>query len=650
MAFRRLLNRLSLRNRLLLAIALALVLLLPVSSYLAHLLIAPSFMALEKQRLQRDKASIESALQQRIEWIDGAALDWAHWNDTYDFVNGNNERFIPDNLDLDSVVNLDLNWVLIMDRTGKVLANITVDLNQQRLQPLPPQLMTLPDQKHLFLDGDKPRAFSGLYAIDGLLLSAAVEPITDSARRAAPNGLLLMARFMDASVLSDIQQVTGTRFRLLFSDQFAEFGDQKRHILDGGEWLHLAEDKQQGILGYRLKEVSGDPVLVRINRELTIMQQGDRTIRSYLLVMLGLALTVMVLLAVLIRIGLIDRLEWLQKSVRDVGKGVREKVIPFDGEDELSELSRDISWMVHRLSSENERQQLLMDQLVDGFVEFNLDGRIEVVNLALAKMLEYDRQSLESGHIRDVVAKEYLPFVQDYLRWIARHPEEVRRESIEFLTLSGNPIFVEVHASAMLSAHGVVTGVRGVVRDITDQHKAHIELSHLAYHDPLTGLYNREALTEELDTLLRTKKQRLTSLGLLYMDLDRFKKVNDTLGHQVGDLLLQEISERIKGCLRDDDFIARVGGDEFVVLLKNSDTRHYGAVASKLVARLNQPYTIEGAVVDYLGISIGISLCPEHSDSYQELLRLADQAMYQAKKNNTGYQLYTPGQEAVNVT
>ena len=168
---------------------------------------------------------------------------------------------------------------------------------------------------------------------------------------------------------------------------------------------------------------------------------------------------------------------------------------------------------------------------------------------------------------------------------------------------------------------------------------------HQALHDGLTGLPNRTLLHDRIDQTIRQADRELAPAALLLLDLDRFKEVNDTLGHHYGDLLLVQVSERLRRSLRAVDTVARLGGDEFAVLLPKIATAE-GAVevAAKLTEGFNQPFLIEGLTLD-VEASIGVAVYPEHAGNSEELLQRADIAMYVAKETHAGFVLFDPTQD-----
>ncbi len=234
------------------------------------------------------------------------------------------------------------------------------------------------------------------------------------------------------------------------------------------------------------------------------------------------------------------------------------------------------------------------------------------------------------------------------------HPEDTARldEAIRRSLEENAPLLVEyrvirtdgairwVELSGMVErdANGRATYLRGAVQDITERHQARQEIERLAYYDPLTGLANRRLMLDRLQQAIAHAQREGTHGGLIFIDLDRFKLLNDSLGHRAGDMLLQQVTRRLTESLREEDTVARLGGDEFVIMLPALDAdpaqaaRHAWQVAEKIRTRISGGYDLDGHSF-HITASLGIALFPEDGVRADVLLNHADAAMYQAKGN-----------------
>ena len=239
------------------------------------------------------------------------------------------------------------------------------------------------------------------------------------------------------------------------------------------------------------------------------------------------------------------------------------------------------------------------------------------------------------------------------------HPadrETVEAESVAFLAGQGGDltdyrmvrpdgriVWIRDRAFAHRDAEGKVLWEQGILFDVTELKEAQARIAHMAFHDGLTGLANRQLFEETLALALERAKRDLAVVAVLFLDLDNFKHVNDTLGHHAGDRVLVEVAARLKSCTRGTDLVARQGGDEFLMLLADLDlggvddaTRE---VAERVHEALEQPVHIQGSSFRPSG-SMGISLYPQDAYDADTLLKFADIAMYRAKRSRPGYHVF----------
>lgn len=206
---------------------------------------------------------------------------------------------------------------------------------------------------------------------------------------------------------------------------------------------------------------------------------------------------------------------------------------------------------------------------------------------------------------------------------------------------TGRPLHFEAASAAdarvfdIYAYRPMVGWLAVILSDITERRTAEAQVRHLAHHDPLTGLANRLVLEQRATRLLAEAATDRDRVGLLFCDLDYFKAVNDNLGHAAGDELLQEVARRLRSVVRQSDTVARIGGDEFVVLLAGAGRADACAIADELLAVLNQPFELCGESLRPGG-SVGIGLYPDHGSDFATLLRAADKALYAAKEQGRG--------------
>lgn len=198
---------------------------------------------------------------------------------------------------------------------------------------------------------------------------------------------------------------------------------------------------------------------------------------------------------------------------------------------------------------------------------------------------------------------------------------------------------IEFHKAVIYDAAGNKLGLVGTMLDITERRRREAEAERLASYDDLTGLPNRRLLQERAEAALTQAIETRRPLGVLFLDLDRFKDINDTKGHSAGDQLLIQVAARLRQSLRERDFLARLGGDEFAVLAPDTGRAELAGIARRLMLQFQPPFHIDGRAIR-LGASMGLVTCPEEGANLDELLKHADIAMYRAKAEGRGFMLF----------
>ena len=285
------------------------------------------------------------------------------------------------------------------------------------------------------------------------------------------------------------------------------------------------------------------------------------------------------------------------------------------------------------LQASEGRYRLILQHSPTGILHYNNDLIITYCNNRLANILQAPIEKLIGLDMKRLKDQRVLPALRS-----AIEGQEGVYEGEYLSTLSGAQIWIAMSCTPLHGIHGQNEGGIAIVEDVSDKRKSEEEIRHLAYYDPLTHLPNRRLLMDRLGHALSTSTRSQEFGALMILDLDHFKSINDTQGHDVGDRLLVEVAQRLAACLRQEDTVSRLGGDEYVVMLERLGQSERSAAtqaegtAEKIRFALSLPYVLGGSEAEYFSTtSIGLTLFRGQDDSAEVLLKQADVALYQAK-------------------
>jgi diguanylate cyclase (GGDEF)-like protein/PAS domain S-box-containing protein len=282
------------------------------------------------------------------------------------------------------------------------------------------------------------------------------------------------------------------------------------------------------------------------------------------------------------------------------------------------------------LRDRHERLQMVMDAMPFSIAYADRNMRYVAVNRRFEEYFGRPREEVIGRPSWEVIGKPLYDSIAPHMEQVMAG-REVKYERVRE-DHEGRTRHFEVHYLPHIGEGGVVMGHFGILHDITERKRSEAMLEFLANHDQLTQLPNRNQFTQKLHEALARASRYGHRVALLFIDLDRFKNVNDTLGHESGDMLLIAVAGRFRETLRSTDTLARLGGDEFTVVLEEVDgAAQAAASAQRLLATLAQPFHIQGQEL-FIGASIGISMFPEDGQDATSLLRNADIAMYRSKE------------------
>jgi diguanylate cyclase (GGDEF)-like protein/PAS domain S-box-containing protein len=310
--------------------------------------------------------------------------------------------------------------------------------------------------------------------------------------------------------------------------------------------------------------------------------------------------------------------------------------LDFQGTDAELVTAHDISerkQIEQALRQAEEKYRAIFEDAVIAIFQSTPGGRYTTVNPSMAHMLGYDSPQELVASITDISQQVYVdPKRREDLQRLLREHGTVRNFECQIYRKDGSKMWVSANMRAVSKA-GVLVGYEGLNEDITARKVAEERVQFLAYYDALTGLPNRTLLQDRLAKALADARRQKYKIALLFLDLDRFKDINDSLGHPVGDLLLQAVAKRLKTWGREQDTVARLGGDEFLIMLTHvKDTPDAAVAAERLMDAMTAEFVVQGHSL-HVSCSVGISIFPEHGADGETLIKDADAAMYSAKEN-----------------
>ena len=285
----------------------------------------------------------------------------------------------------------------------------------------------------------------------------------------------------------------------------------------------------------------------------------------------------------------------------------------------------------------------LFENAIEGIFRTTLDGQYLDANPALARIYGFESPSALVASLKDIGKQLYVePSRREEFTALVRARGSVSGFESQIHRRDGDVIWISENARAVHDDDGKIVCYEGTVEDITERKLYQARIEQQANYDTLTGLANRSLLNDRLQTAIRAASAYGTRLAVVFVDLDRFKFINDSLGHHVGDELLRAMAERLKASVRESDTVARLGGDEFVLLINgHGEPDAVAVVLERMLSDISQPWTIPQGDFN-VTCSIGVALYPDDGDSAQTLLKHADSAMYRAKeRGRNNFQFFT---------
>lgn len=612
-----------------------------------------SFSEQEDIEAKQNVKRVVGALDESLRTLEGTTRDWALWDDTYNYVKDHNQTYYDTNLSTISTMmsNNHLNLVVFMDSSDQVVFQKVFDYNTFSDLPVPNDL-----GKHLYPGGTLLGHINADSSIKGLIFLAqapmllASEPIMRGNSQGDVAGTLIFGRFLDPEAIEHLSQVTllGITFTTV-EDGVAlkQYGDliQTPGRTRDVTLQKLSDTTMSGLL--MIDDVYGNPSLiveVRMSRE--IYQRGEQTFSYYILTLIGVGVIFTVVIMAALGKLVLYRLARLRADVRKIGDTTDMSVrVNVAGNDELSDVADSINEMMCALQrareeqrESEERYKAVVEQTNEAILLAEAStGRFIEANAAAQVLLGYDRRELLDLTISAIAQSSEL----DSGKLVASGTTGRLRLSTEkkYKRKNGHVVHVEVSEIGIMYGGKQVLCI--VARDITERKRSEELLHELAMRDGLTGLYNRREMHRILREQVERHKRHNIQSSLILMDIDYFKSINDTYGHQVGDEVIRWISAVAQDLVRTGDKVARYGGEEIAIVLPETDSNTAFKVAERIrQAIAHKPfqhirYADEGSseLLIPITVSLGIATLPQDCNSEEGMIKAADTALYAAKHN-----------------
>lgn len=439
----------------------------------------------------------------------------------------------------------------------------------------------------------------------------------------------------------------------------------------------LFSDKRDLLSGYIdlcVKDLSKDLrglscgfLFYQIDMDYKQKQSRSWLIKQSIYIAIGSFLSAVLMMFVL-NILVTKRVLTIQAALNLWSKGNRDTKINLSGNDELNHIANIINSLVTRFAEDEE--SLIFSQQVNNailhsakysIITTDTHGIVTTFNSSAEKLLGYDRVDLINKRsaaifhdMEEIVAynntlqKELgIPIPVSFETLVIKaRTEKYDENNWSYIHSNGKRIPVRLSITALYDTHGTINGFLGIAHDITEQLATEEKLEQLAYFDSLTKLPNRMLYNDRLNRAIAFAQRHNSNVSIFFIDLDKFKFVNDNYGHEIGDKLLIRVAEILTQCVRESDTVARLGGDEFTIILPCTNPVYnkpgISSIAEKIITELGKDILIDGYTLQ-IDASIGIAVYPEHGTDGSTLNKHADIAMYQSKEYGRGhYFFYDP--------
>ncbi len=623
----------------LLALAIGMLLLFGLIFFVARnaLLEGYSSLEIDKTHIQIDSAV--SLINEQTQQLNAMVSDNAHWDDMYQFALKQTPAFIEKNFPDATFTNARINAVLIVNNDGEIIFKKGIDYRNDRPWRIPDLLLQTTRKGDVLTDPTKDNESGLLWTPQGICIISAYDILTSN-NKGPRRGRLIMVRLLDQALAQHIGKMLSTSISVegMRDDEIAfispKLANNEKVVIP------LNNNHVGGFVLINTIEKDTKLVLSTID-DRKIFQQGKSSL-NFLYWAAALAALLLAAFSWLIDKLVITRIEHLNKHVKRIGESAATtgRINALIGNDELNSLAHGINGMLTRLDQsqqalqlEKERAQVTLSSIADAVITSNESGEVLYMNNAAERLT-----GLKSNHASgQSLQKLFHLMTEDKTTkvnsaWLTNNTSIVGE--VLLTRADGQEFIISKSASPLHDQNGAAFGTVTVLHDVTLLRIMSNQLSHQARFDALTGLANRYEFDRKAQAAIDDTFSTSLTHCIAYIDLDKFKLVNDSCGHVAGDLLLKKLADHMQAKLRSADTLARLGGDEFALLLMACRLDKAQEIANDLLNTI-QTFRFEyDDKVFKVGASIGLTeISPKQALNLSELLAVADSACYAAKRD-----------------
>lgn len=624
-------------------------------------ILAGSYREIEQQDALERAERLHQSIVDAQSRVSATLKTWTEMDEAGRYISRGDTSFLR-NFRASSLAASGISLVVITDRAGKLLYTTAIANQTGKVAAFPVEWRRYFIRRNRFVEQAMDRPRTGIVMFTNGPMLIASRPVPASVVDGERCGNVVIGRSLDEAGIRLLSVGVRAPISVVRMDRPAADPSTAAIVSllsRGPEPIVRPVSANWNATYVRVTDVDGNPALVvraLYPREVYRTGRFSQTLLVVALVLVGLVFSAVAV--ALIEHLVLKRLTLLSRAVGDVSlTGSPEHRVPHLGEDEIGHLGDDINSMLVALQESQQAVQTsegrlsrIVETNADGIIIVDLEGRITFANAAAELLFGLPRVELTHRTCDDPnwhlttpdglnVAYADLPF-----SLVIESGMPVYRVEHSMTRADGCHIILSTNAAPLRDSDGSISGVVASLTDITERKALEERLSYQAFHDPLTNLPNRVLFLDRVGRALTRCSRQGKRLAVVFLDLDNFKLINDSLGHAMGDQLLVVVAERLQRCLRASDTAARFGGDEFVLLIEDvNDEPDAILVAERVLEQFRDPLTLATREV-FVSVTMGIALGSSSKDDPAELLRNADAAAYASKsRGRGGYQFYDVG-------